>query len=319
MKVLITDAEYPDLAIERQLLEAAGFEVTSAQCRTPAEVIAKGQGAAALLVQYAPITREVFAALPELKIVSRYGVGVDTVDLEAARAFGVWVANVPDYGSEEVAAHAFAMALALVRHLPFYDRAVREGRWHYLAGGPLKRPSTMTFGVVGLGRIGHTVAGRARAWFGRVLGHDPYLPQADWPKGVERADLDELFRKSQVVSLHLPLTRETRHLANRTRLAAMPTGSYLVNTARGALVDLEALLWALEEGPLAGAALDVLPQEPPPKGHPILRHPRVLLSPHAAFFSEEAEADLRRKAAMNIVAWAQKGRPRYVVVEGNRG
>ncbi len=319
MKVLITDAEYPDLAIERQVLEAAGFEVALAQCRTPQEVIAKGQGAAALLVQYAPITREVFAALPELKIVSRYGVGVDTVDLEAARAFGVWVANVPDYGTEEVAAHAFAMALALVRHLPFYDRAVREGKWHYLTSGPLKRPSTMTFGVVGLGRIGRTVAERARAWFGRVLGHDPYLPESAWPRGVEGVGLEELFRQSHVVSLHLPLTPETRHLANRARLASMPVGSYLVNTARGSLVDLDALLWALEEGPLAGAALDVLPEEPPPKGHPILRHPRVLFSPHAAFFSEEAEAALRRKAAMNIVAWAQTGRPEHVVVEGNRG
>lgn len=316
MKVLITDAEYPDVDIERGVLETAGFEVELAQCRTPEEVIRTGGGANALLVQYAPITHDVLEALPDMRIISRYGVGVDNFDLEAARELGVWVANVPDYGMREVATHALAMALSLIRHLPFYDREVRERRWHYLATGPLRRPSTLALGIVGLGRIGRTMAQLARPCFRRILACDPYLPDSAWPEGVEQVGLEDLFRRSHVVSLHLPLTDETHGLVNRRLLAQMPAGSYLVNTARGGLVNLEDLLQAINDGRLAGAALDVLPQEPPPLDHPVLRHPQVLLSPHTAFYSVEAEEELRRKAALNIVDWAREGRPAYVVVEG---
>lgn len=319
MKVLITDAEYPDLSLERQILEAAGFEVAVAHCRTPGQVIEAGQDAVGLLVQYAPVTAEVLEALPKLRVISRYGVGVDTLDLEAARARGVWVANVPDYGAQEVATHALAMILALVRHLPFYDRQVRQGHWHYLATGTLRRPSTLALGVVGLGRIGRLVATWGQSLFGKVYGCDPYLPEGAWPAGVDQEELEELFTRSDVVSLHLPLMPETRGLVNRALLGHMRRGSYLVNTARGGLVVLEDLLWALDEGILDAAALDVLPQEPPPAGYPVLSHPRVLLSPHAAFYSQEAELELRRKAALNIVQWAREGRPAYALVEGRRG
>ncbi len=318
VKVLITDAEYSNIDdLERPILESAGFEVELAQCRTPEEVIQAGPGAAAFLVQYAPITREVLETLPEVRIVSRYGMGVDTIDLEAARKRGVWVANVPDYGVGEVATHALGMLLSLVRHLPFYDRMERGGHWHYRSTGPLRRPNTMTLGIVGLGRIGRTVAQLARPCFRRILGCDPHLPNSAWPEDIEPVELDELFSQSHAVSLHLPLTQETRDLVNRRLLAQMPDGSYLVNTSRGGLVNLDDLLQALDDGRLAGAGLDVLPQEPPPPDHPILRHPRVLLSPHVAWFSEEAEEEVRRKTALNIVAWTREGRPPYVVVEGS--
>jgi D-3-phosphoglycerate dehydrogenase len=319
MKVLVTDAEYPDLSLERAILEEAGFEVVEGGCRTPGEVVDRGRGAVALLVQYAHITREVFEALPALRIVSRYGAGVDTVDLVAAREHGVWVANVPDSGVTEVAAHAAAMALSLLRHLPAYDRAVREGRWHYLATGPLRRCGNLTLGVVGLGRIGRTVAERLGPWFQRVLGFDPYLPDQAWPAGAERLSLEGLFAASHLVTLHLPLTSETRGVVGRALLSTMPRGSFLVNTARGGLVDMEALLWALDAGVLEAAGLDVLPAEPPPSDHPILSHPRVLLSPHAAFYSVDAEEELRRKAASSIVSWGRTGRPIYSVVEGADG
>lgn len=318
MKVLITDAEYPDVdELERPILESTGVEVELAQCRTPEEVIQAGRGASAFLVQYAPITREVLEALPEVRIVSRFGVGVDTVNVEAARERGVWVANVPDYGVEEVATHALGLLLALVRHLPFYDRMVREGGWHYESTGSLRRPSTMTLGIVGLGRNGRKVAQLAGPCFQQVLAHDPYLPDPAWPEDIGQVGLEELFSQSHAVSLHLPLTAETRNLVNRRLLAQMPARSYLVNTARGGLINLDDVLQALDNGRLAGAALDVLPQEPPPPDHPVLRHPRVLLSPHVAWYSVEAEEELRRKAALNIVAWAQEGRPPYVVVEGS--
>lgn len=317
MKTLITDAEYPDVdELERPILESAGVDVELAQCRTPEDVIRAGRDASALLVQYAPITREVLEALPEVRIVSRFGVGVDTIDVEAARELGVWVANVPDYGVEEVATHTLGMLLSLVRHLPFYDRIVREGRWHYESTGPLRRPSTMTLGIVGLGRNGRKLAQLTGPCFQQVLAHDPYLPNSAWPEDVGRMELEELFSQSHAVSLHLPLTAETRNLVNGRLLAQMPEGSYLVNTSRGGLINLDDLLQALDNGRLAGAALDVLPQEPPPADHPILQHPRVLLSPHVAWYSAEAEEELRRKTALNVVAWAQEGRPPYVVVEG---
>jgi D-3-phosphoglycerate dehydrogenase len=316
MKVLVTDAEYSSLDIEADVLTAAGHELVRASCRTPEEVIEAGAGVDAFLVQYAPITADVFKALPQLRLVSRYGVGVDAVDTDAAARHGVWVCNVPDYGTVEVALHAVAMLLALLRNVAGHDREVRAGHWDYHLGGQLRRPSSLTLGVVGLGRIGRMTAERAAPWFGAVVGYDPYLPDAAWPHGMERLGLEEVFARSSAITLHLPLTEDTHGLVGTERLARMPNESYLVNTARGGLVDLDAVLEALQSGRLAGAALDVLPQEPPPKGHPLLTHPRALITPHVAWYSAEAEVELRRKAAQNIVDLAWTGRPTYAVVEG---
>ena len=316
MKVLIADYDYGDVDIERRILEGAGLEVVEAQCRAEGDVIEAGRGVSALLTQYAPITARVFDELPELRMVGRYGVGYDVVDVAAARECGVWVANVPDYGTEEVAAHALSMAFALLRHLPLYDRGVRDGRWHPHSTGPLHRLKNLTLGVVGVGRIGGTFARRASPWFSRTLGCDPYLDEEAWPEGVGRASLEEVFSESFLVSLHAPLNEETRGLVDRDLLERMPDGAYLVNTARGGLVAMDDLLWALEEGLLAGAALDVLPQEPPPVDHPLLSNPSVLLTPHAAFYSLEAEEEARTKAARNVVSWVEEGRPLYPVVEG---
>lgn len=317
MKVLVTDAEYESLDLEAEVLAAAGHELVSASCRTPEEVIEAGAGVDAFLVQYAPITAEVFEALPQLRLVSRYGVGVDAVDTEAARDHGVWVCNVPDYGTTEVALHAVAMLLALLRNVAGHDREVRAGRWDYHLGGELRRPSSLTLGVVGLGRIGRMTAERAAPWFGAAVGYDPYLPDVAWPDGLERLDLPDLFARSSAITLHLPLTDATGGLVGTDLLGRLPTGSYLVNTARGGLVDLDAVFEALDSGQLAGVALDVLPQEPPPSRHPLLTHPRALITPHVAWYSAEAEVELRRKAAQNIVDWAWKGRPTYAVVEGS--
>jgi D-3-phosphoglycerate dehydrogenase / 2-oxoglutarate reductase len=258
----------------------------------------------------------VFDALPRLRLVSRYGVGVDVVDTEAAREHGVWVCNVPDYGTSEVALHAAAMLLALLRNLAGHDREVRAGRWDYHLGGVLRRPGSLTLGVVGLGRIGRMTAERAGPWFGEVVGSDPYLPHDAWPGELERLELPELFARSSAVTLHLPLSDATEGLVGADLLGRMPPGSYLVNTARGGLVDPDAVLAALDAGQLAGIAFDVLPTEPPPADHPLLSHPRALITPHVAWYSAEAEQELRRKAAQNIVDWARTGRPTYAVVEG---
>jgi len=317
VKVVITDSDMTGVDIERDVLEAAGFEVTFARCQEPEKVILSSKGAAALLVQYARITDEVLRQLPELRIVSCYGVGVDNVDLDAARSRGVWVANVRDYCVEEVATHSMAMILGLIRHLPFYDRAVKAGQWDYFSAGPLHRTQQLTLGIVGCGQVGRTLAKLGGGWFGDLLGYDPYLSEQDWPEGIERlANLEELFSRSNVITLHLPLTQQNQGIVDWKLLDLLQEGSYMVNAARGGLVEPEGLLRALEVGKIAGVGLDVLIQEPPEIDDPLTNHPRSLVSPHAAWYSAEAEEELRRKAAMNVVSWSNEGRPLYAVVEG---
>ncbi len=318
-RVLYADHDYPDIALETELLRGQGIDIEVAQCRSEDEVIEAARGSFGMLIQYAPITERVVAALPELGIVSRVGAGYDTVDTVACAKHGVWVANSPDYGIGEVATHALALALALTRNIVAYHRDITAGRWHYLSPGTMRRPREMTLGVVGLGRIGKRLAHVARETFKRVVAFDPYLIDGDFPPYVERsATLEMLARTSDIVSVHVPLNGETRGLIDARFLAAMPHGSYLVNTARGAVVDVDAVLTALDDGRLGGAALDVLPTEPVPRDSRLIGHPRVILTPHAAFYSVDAEAELRRKAAQNLVSWFRTGRPEYVVTRGTR-
>jgi phosphoglycerate dehydrogenase-like enzyme len=316
-RVLFADQDYKDTSLERQLFNGAGVELVVANCRTEDELIAAGKEFDAMLIQYAPISDRVLAALPRLGIVSRIGAGFDTVDTDACARHGVWVANSPDYGVGEVATHALALALALVRNVVAYHRDIQAGKWHYLSSGPLRRASEMTLGIVGLGRIGKRMAHISRNVFKRVVAVDPYLIDGDFPAYVERADLEGLFAQSDVVSLHTPLNAETRGMIDARVLGRLRPGAFLVNTARGAVVNVDDLLSALDSGILAGAALDVLPVEPVADSR-LLGHPRLILTPHAAFFSVQSEVELRRKAAQNIVTWVKTGRPDYVVVAGTR-
>ena len=280
-------------------------------------MIAAARGCQGLLAQYAPVTERVMAARPEVRIVSRMGAGFDTVDIQAARRHGVWVANSPDYGIGEVATHALASALALIRHLPRLDREVRAGNWHYASTGGLVRATELTLGILGLGRIGKRMSYISRNVFGAVVACDPYIIDGDYPAYVGRVSKEELFRKSDIVSLHVPLNDETRGMVDANLLGLMNRGSFLVNTSRGAVVEVPDVVAALDSGRLEGAALDVLPQEPPAPQDPLLSHPRLLLTPHAAFYSVEGERELRTKAAQNLVDWAKTGKPRYIVVEGS--
>lgn len=318
-RVLYADNDYADIDLERGIFAAAGIDVVAAQCRTEDDVIAHAQGCRAILLQYAPITAKVLAALPGVGIVSRIGAGYDTVDTDACDKAGVWVGNSPDYGVGEVATHALALALASIRNIVAYHRDIAAGTWHFESSGKLARPSQLALGIVGLGRIGKRMAHVSRNVFRRVVAYDPYLIDGDFPAYVERAaTLDALARQSDVVSLHTPLTNETRGMIDAAFFAALKPGAHLVNTARGAVVDLPALEAALAAGTLGGAGLDVLPVEPVPRDSKLLAHPRVILTPHAAFYSVEAERELRRKAAQNIVTWLATGRPDYVVVRGTR-
>jgi D-3-phosphoglycerate dehydrogenase len=317
-RVLFSDNDFPDIDLERGLFGAAGIELATAQCRTEDEVISAAHDCVGILLQYAPITERVVSALPRLGIVSRMGAGFDTIDTAACARLGVWVANSPDYGVGEVATHALALALALVRNIVAYNRDIRAGKWHFMSSGRLRRAGDMTLGIVGLGRIGKRMAHISRNVFKRVIACDPYLIDGDFPAYVERGALAHVFAQSDVVSLHVPLNAETRSMIDARVLAMAKPGSFLVNTARGAVVDVDAAYSALESGTLAGLALDVLPVEPVAPDSKLLGHPHVILTPHAAFYSVEAERELRRKTAQNIITWLQTGRPDYVVSAGTR-
>ena len=208
------------------------------------------------------------------------------------------------------------MALGLVRHLPFLAATTRSGKWDPLCTGKLRRPSTMTLGIVGFGRTGRHLAQLSRAVFRRIAAFDPAVPDRDWPDFVERREMHEVFSGSDVISLHLPLTPQTENLVDAEMLRTMRHGSYLINVSRGGLLDCDALIDSLNAGHLAGAALDVLPVEPPAPGDTVLSHPRIMVTPHAAYYSVNSEEELRRKAVENILGWAETGRPVYTVVEG---
>lgn len=318
MKILFTDQDMGDVSLERAIFRDAGIQMIEAQCKTEEQVIAQSVGCSALLIQYAPVNAKVFAARPEIGLCSRIGAGYDTISAPDAAKFGVWVANSPDYGVGEVATHALSMMLAVLRGVARFDRDIRAGTWHYTSTGRIPRASNLTVGVLGLGRIGKRFAHLSRNLFKRVIAHDPYLIDGDFPAYVEKVGLEELFRQADAISIHTLLNDETRGLVDRRLLQLMKPGSYLVNTARGAIVNVDDLATELAADRFAGVGLDVLPVEPVVADSPLLRDPRVLLSPHSAFYSAESEVELRRKAANNIVSWMRTGRPDYPVVVGTK-
>ncbi|MGH3450802.1 MAG: C-terminal binding protein [Haloechinothrix sp.] len=256
----------------------------------------------ALLVGYDKAGDDWFDQLPALRVVSTHSAGVDMVDVAAAHRRGLRVAHLAGGATSEVATHALAMALALIRRLPMLDTAVRRGRWKPDDADLPGSPRTLTCGVVGMGRIGQAFASLAAGVFASVIGYDPALPEELWPTDVERLALPDLLARSDCASLHLALTDETRGIIDADALASMPVGSVLVNVARGELVDEAALVGALRSGHLAGAACDVLTQEPPRKDHPLLVSERVLLSPHAAYLSPSSMQVYATEPARSVVA-----------------
>ncbi len=312
--VVITDLDYPDEAIERAVLEPLA-NVRRYACRTEAEVSAAASGADALLVQWAPVSANVIAGLSNCKLISRYGIGFDMIDVAEATRRGIPVSNVPDYCIEEVATHTIALLLSLSRRIiPLVD-SVRAGQWNAAAAAqPLKNLGGQTLGLLSFGRIARLVARRAVALGLRVITCDPYLtPEAVASEGVELVRFEELLSRADYLSLHTPLTGATHHIIDRAALKMMQPTAYLINTARGPLIDSQALSESLKAGELAGAALDVLDQEPPTPDHPLLHLPNVLVTPHAAWYSEAALPALRRGAAEEV-ARALRGEPLHAVV-----
>jgi D-3-phosphoglycerate dehydrogenase len=314
IKIVITDCDHDSIEIEKAVAAENGVDLVLAQCRTEDDVIAAAHGADGIVVQYAPITSRVLDALPELKAIGRYGVGVDTVDVPAASARGVAVCNVPDYGTEDVSDHAIALALTLARGTARFDRRVRRGEHELGPVQPLHRINTRTFGVVGLGLIGSATARKAKGLGYAVIGSDPTLaPGTLTDDGVEVVGFEELLARADVVSLHVPLVAATRHLINPSTLAKMKPGAVLVNTCRGGVVDSAAVADALACGQLHGAGLDVFEEEPLPLTSPLVDLENTVLTPHAAWYSEESYGELKRRTVENVIEVCAGRTPRNIL------
>lgn len=312
--VVVTDSVFPTLEPAREVLSSIGAELRLAEAPDPFRVASLAREADALMVTYMRIGAELIQELPRCRIIARFGIGVDNVDVAAATRAGIVVTNVPDYCIDEVSDHALALLLALARRLFPADRSVRAGTWSVNVVTPIHRLKGRVLGLIGFGKIARSLAQKARALGLEVLAFDPYLaPEFMEAHGARPVSLEELLQSSDFISIHVPLTPETRHLLNDEAFRKMKPGAFLINTARGPIVDEEALLRALDSGQLAGAALDVLEREPPHSDSPLLRREDVIITPHIAFYSEEALIELQTRAAEEVVRVLQGQRPRSPV------
>jgi D-3-phosphoglycerate dehydrogenase / 2-oxoglutarate reductase len=299
MNVLVTDYAWKDLEMERVILGKIGATLVVAERGTEDELEALAADAAGILTNWKPVTERTIRAAERCKSIGRYGVGLDNIDVGYATSVGIVVTNVPTYCLDEVSEHAMALLLSLARKVAFYDHALKRGKYDLEAETPMFRVRGKTLGILGSGRIGRRLGQKAQAFGLRVifLGHGG---KTEAEPSVEYAPLSDLLRQSDYVSVHLPLTPETHHLLNYEALRQMKPTAFLINTARGGVLDSAGLLRVLDEGRIAGAGLDVFEQEPPPANDPLVLHPRVIATPHAAFNSEESLADLRTTAASQM-------------------
>lgn len=308
-RVVITDHGFPNLRHEEDVIAAAGGELIVAQCKTPEEVLAASRDADALLVQWAPVNAAVIAELARCKVIVRYGIGYDNVDIAAAKARGIPVCNVPDYGVHEVAEHAVSMAVALARQLPSIDARLRAGTWKITPDRQMPSLREMTFATAGFGRIARSAHHMIRGFGGKRIAYDPFVPADVMAmEGVEKVEIDDLFTRADLVSLHLPLTAETKHFVNAERLKEMKPTAIIINTARGPLIDTVALAAALKNDQIAGAGIDVFETEPLPADHPLRSAPRAILTSHVAWYSESSIPRLQRLAGEEV-ARGLKGEP----------
>jgi D-3-phosphoglycerate dehydrogenase len=308
--VLLTDYAWQDLSVEKAIIEGAGFELISgpakpASAETIAALVQKHQPAG-VMTTWAPVTAAAIGASARLRIVARVGVGLDNIAVDEATRRGIWVTNVPDYCVEEVSDHAIGMLLAWARGIPHFDHEVKAGRWDP-ASAQLRRVRNLTCGIIGFGRIGRRTAEKLRGFDVRILAHARSLDSRD--ENVQAVALDDLLRHSDVVIIHVPLTPETHHLLDRNRLALLKTGAFLINVSRGAVLDTQAVIEALESGRISGAALDVLETEP--EVSPRLLRLNVILTPHIAFSSDSSLTELRQRASAEVVSVLRGEPPRH--------
>ena len=319
-KVLVADYDYGDTAIERKIVEDAGMELKAAQCKTEQEVIDAAQDADAILTQYAEVRAKAIQALPRLKVIARFGTGVDIVDVAAATRMGVQVTNAPsDWCADEVADHATALLLSLIRKVEVYNRRTRAGVWHWNSGRSIHRIRGSVLGLLSFGSIAQRVAERMAAFGAKIHAHDPFQSDDEIRgRGAVPVSFDELLEASDYLVIQAPLTEQTRELFGEEEFRRMKPTAYFVNTARGPIVEDQALCRALAERWIAGAGLDDLEEEPAKRRNwkpdsPLFRLDNVLISPHAAYYSEESIALVREIAAGEAVRVLRGQAPHYPV------
>jgi D-3-phosphoglycerate dehydrogenase len=311
LRVVITECDHGSIEEEKGELGLIGAELILAQVKEEEDLIQVCKNADGLINQYALLTRRVLEHLPNCKVISRYGVGVDSVDLKAATDLGIIVANVPDYCIDEVSNQTLAMILTLIRKTAFFDQKVKSNQWDFHLGIPIYRIHGKTLGLIGCGKIGLEVAKKIYAFGVQVIAFDPYIQKAG--EGIELTDLDTVLRKSDIISIHCPLNGSTRHLMGEREFKKMKKKPILINTSRGPIVDEIALIQALKEGHISGAGLDVLEKEPPDLQNPLLKMDNVILSPHVGFYSVESISELKRRTAENVSAVLLGKLPKSVV------
>ncbi|OAS82779.1 C-terminal binding protein [Metabacillus litoralis] len=316
-KVLVTDYTYNTLEPEREILEKVGATLITAQCSTEDEVIEAAQGVDGIMNQYAPISRKVIDTLPNCRVISRYGVGFDTIDLNAATERGIMVCNVTDYCIDEVSNHAFALLIAGARKIVKHNKEVKSGNWDYKLGGPVFRLNGRTLGLIGLGNIPKALAKKAQAFGLKVIAYDPYVHvETAEAINVDLVDLETLCQESDYLSVHAPLNNNTIGMVSDAEFNLMKTEAFIINTSRGLVIDESALIKALQAGKIAGAGLDVLETEPLSSNNPLIKMDNVFLSPHSAYYSIESELELKRKTAQNIADALIGKIPKYLVNKG---
>ena len=310
MKIYITDCDHESMDIEKKTFTKEGVDFEILNVTQPEDIIRACHDADALILQYATISDNVLSSLKNLKGVVRYGVGVNTIDIESATKNNVAVCNVPDYGTNEVADHALALIMALARKLPLLIKDTKSNIWAYEKAIPIYRLQEQTAGIIGLGRIGLSLAKKLHGIGLKVIGFDPLAKKEQLPDYINFVSLDELLSHSDIISLNLPLTKSTDNLIDSKAFSKMKSNCYLVNTARGGIVNEEALYQALLNHTIAGAALDVFKQEPP-TDRKLFSLDNFIATPHAAWYSEQSQQDLKRKAAEEAIRLAKGEKPLY--------
>ncbi|WP_019554836.1 C-terminal binding protein [Propionispira raffinosivorans] len=313
-KVYVTDYEYASLKEEEGEINKINARLIPVQSRTEDEVIANCKDADGLLNQYAPISRKVIENLPNLKAVGRYGVGVNTIDMEAATDHGICVVNVPDYCMDEVSDQAFALIIACMRKVVLLNNQVKNRGWDYKLGKPIHRLRGQKLGLLGFGRIPRSLAEKAKPFGFELLVYDPFVKE-DIVKefGGKLLTLDELLQSADVISIHVPLMKNTEHMISTKEFGMMKKTAIIVNTSRGAIIDESAMIEALQHKQICGAGLDVLETEPVGKDNPLLDMDNVIITPHISWYSEESEVELKQKAARGVAEVLQGKVPTYLV------
>lgn len=300
-KVVITDAEYESFEIEKEELNKIGAEVVVGQCKTEDEIIKIAKDADGLLVQYASITRRVIESLQKCEVIARYGIGVDSIDVEAATEHGICIVNVPIYCIDEVSNHTIALALACVRKVVMLNNAVKKGIWDFKISKPIFRLRNMKLGLVGFGNIARMVSHKAQAFGLSVLAYDPYISSSDMTQNnVKKVNFEDLLAEADIISLHLPLTKTTKYMFTEKEFKLMKNTAFIINTSRGPLIKEEDLYKALNEKWIAGAALDVTEKEPIDSNNNLLKLDNIIITPHVSFYSDESLKDLQRNAAKGV-------------------